>query len=57
MTNIAVLKSKILRMHLAFKDLTMLSVKSILQDLQVGFFHVSSVHSNFAFSNVLLQKI
>jgi hypothetical protein len=38
MTNIAVLKAKILRMHLAFKDLTILSVKSILVDLQVGFF-------------------
>lgn len=37
MTNIAVLKSKILRMHLAFKDLTMLSVKSILQDLQTWY--------------------
>lgn len=43
-------------MHLAFKDLTMLSVKSILQDLQVGLISVSSVHSNVAFSYLLLQK-
>ncbi|ETS82890.1 hypothetical protein PFICI_04766 [Pestalotiopsis fici W106-1] len=37
MTNIAVLKAKILRMHLAFKDLTVLSVKSILVDLQTWY--------------------
>ncbi|KAM0810219.1 putative Transcription factor domain-containing protein [Seiridium cardinale] len=37
MTNVAVLKSKILRMHLAFKDLTVLSVKAILTDLQTWY--------------------
>ncbi|KAK6088626.1 fungal specific transcription factor [Seiridium cupressi] len=37
MTNVAVLKSKILRMHLAFKDLTVLSVKAILLDLQTWY--------------------
>lgn len=37
MTNIAVLKAKILRMHLVFKDLTILSVRSILQDLQTWY--------------------
>ncbi|KAK6082566.1 hypothetical protein SCUP515_02321 [Seiridium cupressi] len=35
MTNVAVLKSKILRMHLAFKDLTVLSVKAILMPPQI----------------------
>lgn len=34
MAKIAMLKAYILQMHLAFKDLTMLAVQSMLQDLQ-----------------------
>lgn len=35
--NIAILKSKILQMHLAFKDVTILSVRAILQDLRAWY--------------------
>lgn len=34
MAKIALLKAKVMRMHLAFKDLTPLSIRSIMDDLQ-----------------------